>query len=160
MDKFDPNDWTKSFVRLNREFCIKFLIQTNEEILSFVKKGEYKTAVAGLDRMLNGMITMHNAKTGDFRPFVCGLSFVEGDIIACAFNDSPNNKRRDTALKAFMDARDYSKGGMGEFATMAIDALQSGISFIDFIAKFDPDFPNGTVINILSDTTKRLNDLL
>ena len=160
MDKYDPNEWTERFVRLNRNFCIRFLLQTNEEVLTFVKGGKYKVAIAGLDRMMNGMIVMHNARLGNFKPFICGLSFIEGDIIACALNDAPDNKRRDIALKAFMDAYDYSTGGLAEFASEAIQLLQQGIDFSDFKNTFDPNFPDESIFGILTTNRTHLSDML
>ncbi len=159
MDRYDPNEWTKDFVVSNKSFCVNFLKDTNEQIIELVKKGDYKASIAGLDRMLNGLITMHNAGIGNCRPHVCGLSFIEGMIVACGLYEAPNDRRRDTALKAFMDARDYSTGGIKEFAIEAIDALESGISFEDFKEEFDLDFPSDAV-NMLSDTTHRFDDLL
>ncbi len=160
MDRYDPNDWTKDFVRSNKSFCISVLKDGNEQIIEFVKKGDYKIVVAGLDRMLNGLVTMQNAGIGNYRPYSSVLSFVEGDIIACGLVEMSEDKRRNSALKLFMDARDFSTGGIGGLASQAISALESGISLEKFKQEFDPTFPNGTVLNILSDTMHRLDDLL
>lgn len=160
MDRYDPNEWTKDFVLSNKSFCVSFLKETNELIIKYVKEKNYKASIAGLDRMLNGLITMQNAGIGNCRPYICGLSFVEGDIIACGLFEAPNDRRRDIALKAFMDARDFSTGGIGELANQAINALESGISFERFKQDFDPNFPDDTVLDMLSDTTHRLDDLL
>ena len=160
MDRYDPNEWTKEFVVSNKSFCVNFLKETNEKIIQLVRQNDYKSSIAGLDRMLNGLITMQNAGVGNCRPYLCGLSFVEGIIIACGLSEAPSDKRRDTALKAFMDARDFSTGGMKEYAEQAIDALQSGMSFEAFKNNFDPNFPNDTVLDMLSDTTHRFDNLM
>ena len=67
---YDPNEWTREFVSANPDFCIRKLKETNEQIIDWLKQGEHKTAVAGLDRVLNGLITMTNAGY-DFRSHIC-----------------------------------------------------------------------------------------
>lgn len=160
MDRYDPNEWTKDFVLSNKSFCVGFLKETNERIIELVEQKDYKASIAGLDRILNGLITMQNAGAGNCRPYICGLSFVEGVIIACGLSEASDDKRRECALKAFMDARDFSNGNMREFANQAISALESGIGFEKFKQDFDPDFPNGTVLDLLSDTTHKFDNLL
>lgn len=160
MDRYDPNEWTKKFVLSNKSFCVSVLKETIKRIIELVKSRDYKASIVGLDRTLNGLITMQNTGTGNCCPYICGLSFVEGDIIACGLYEAPNEKRREYALKAFMDARDFSNGNMEEFANQAIYALESGISFDGFKKTFDPDFPNDLVLDMLSDTMQKLDDLI
>ena len=160
MDRYDPNQWTAEFVASNKSFCVELLKDTSEKIVSLTDCGDYKAAIAGLDRMLNGLIVMHNAGVGNCKPHLCGLSFAEGTIIACALDDAPDDKRRDTAIKAFLDARDYSNGGLGQYADSAIDALRSGMTFDEFKETFDPNFPDDTVQIFLSDMPEKLDRLL
>ena len=103
---------------------------------------------------------MHNAGCINCKPFVSGLSFAEGEIIACGFDDALETKRRKTALLALEDARDYSNGSIKQIAEPRINALRSGMSFEDYEYEFEPDFPSAIVSEFLEPTVQRLNSLL
>ena len=80
MDRHDPNQWTKEFVVGNKDFCIRIIKDTNNQVIDYIKQGEHKAAIAGLDRILNGLVTMINAGY-DYRSHVCFFSWIEANIM-------------------------------------------------------------------------------
>lgn len=104
VDHTDPNTWTKQYVASHRKECLSFLQETSLLIIRYIRQGNYKAAVAGLDRILNGMITMQNSKCGNYYPFLYTFSMVEGILLASM--GSPYIKN---AIKVFEDARDFAQ---------------------------------------------------
>lgn len=107
MDKFDPNEWTPKFVRNEPEFCMELLRQINATVIEVVREKNYAPAVAGLDRILNGLITILKAG-GNVKPHLCMFSWMEAEIIAFGI-DAPEEKCRRTAIALYEDARDFAK---------------------------------------------------
>ena len=107
MDRFDPNEWTKQFVRQEPEFCMDILRQINATVIDLVREEDYAPAVAGLDRILNGLITFQNAGA-NVKPHLCMFSWMEAEIIAFGV-DAPEENCRATAIQLYEDARDFAK---------------------------------------------------
>lgn len=157
----DPNTWTGSFVSTNRAECLRFLRETTSMIVDFVQQKNYLAAIAGLDRVLNGLIIMQNAKCGDFRSHLAMFSMCEGSILAFGINDVdvPESKQREAALKLFEDARDFSKSEQTRQFLQEIAAdFKSGVSLKRIKDKYGSDFPQ-SVIDILADLNNKLFQL-
>lgn len=158
MDRNDPNTWTSSFVSTNRTECLSFLQETNSMIIDFVHQKNYFAAISGLDRVLNGLIIMHNAKCGDFRSHIAMFSMCEGMIIVFGSFGSnyPESKRREAALGMFEDAHDYSQSEQTKKIVREInDDLKSGISLIRIKDTYGSGFPQ-SVTDILTDLNSNL----
>lgn len=156
MDKFDPNDWTPVFVSSNRPFCLKVLQDTNETVVELVRNGQYEPAVSGLDRILNGLITMQNHTDGDYRSHICFFSWMEAELIAFGIKNAPEDKRREMALRAYEDARDFARSeNTRNTISAVIRDLQSGMALDALQRKHDPDFPY-SVVEILEGMNSKL----
>lgn len=161
MDRDDPNTWTKDFVLAHRADCLRFLQTTNSQVIDYVRRKNYVTAVAGLDRIQNGLITMNNAKCGDFFSHLAMFSLCEASIIAFGIPDSVMHEdmRRERALLLFQDARDFSKSADVKNLMSAIIAdLESGTPLTEINKEYDPDFPQ-SVIETLTKLNSRLSSI-
>lgn len=159
MDKYDPNTWTESYVSSNRTECLDFLKETDYLVVNYVRQKNYSAAVAGLDRILNGLVVMQNGRCGDFRSHIAMFSQCEAAIAAFgAFGPSATeSRRRETALKLFEDARDFAKSERTkEILSGVISALKSGAPLARIQEEYDPDFPQ-SVIDNLKDLQGRLS---
>lgn len=152
MDKYDPNQWTQSFVQENADFCFSILEDTNTRTVQFLKQANYSAAVAGIDRMLNGAITINNAGVSNMKPFLAAYSFCQGTIIACGLTGFEESKRKNTAMSAFADARDFAEDELKQISQQTISLLESGCSLTAFKQQVSPDFP-ADVIKIMSNPT-------
>lgn len=155
IDKTDPNTWTKSFVSSNQTLCLQVLREVNSLVLQSLSKKEYPSAVACLDRFLNGLIIMQNTNCGDFRSFLSIYSLCVATVIAFGV-DAPENKRREVALGNLKDARDFSTSKeTTEYATAMIADLKSGMSFPRLQQKYSPKFPQDE-ISLIKDLGSKL----
>lgn len=139
----DPNSWTKSYVSSNRSACLAHLREVNLAIIQYVRQGNYKAAITGLDRILNGLVVMSNSGCGNFSSHMSMFSLAEGIIlIANPFKDAKEGNVRETAIKALMDARDFAQGeSTKQIVENMINAFQAGKS----IEQIDPEFPDSVV---------------
>ncbi len=155
MDRTDPNSWTPQYVRSNTPECIDFLIETNERIIRLLYNVENAAAIAGLDRVINGLVVMQNAGCGNFRPHISLLSMVEGlvmlfgPVVAPDGRIATESKRRETAISALEDARDFSSSDdMKQTYTWLISEIRSGTSVEKIKAESNVDIPGDLVENI------------
>ena len=127
MDRYDPNQWTKDFVGENKDFCIRILKDTNRQVIEFLEQGEHEAVLVGLDRILNGLVTMINAGF-DYRSQVCFFSWMQADVILFGdFPNAPEKNRLETAKKAYLDARDFAKGPTAKKTVSAVlEDMDSG----------------------------------
>ena len=158
MDRYDPNDWTNAFVRSNRDFCFDFLKDTAERVLELLEEESYKAAIAGMDRILNGAMTMHNSGAANMRPFLATMSFSEGILIACGMEGAPPDRRRSAALASFEDAKSFTNSSLSQYADQAIRLLKKGYDFDEVQEALCPDFPED-LISLMSDTADRIESL-
>ena len=154
MDRYDPNEWTKSFVAENQSFCLEQLRSTNNRVIELIEQREYAPAVAGLDRIINGLITMLNA-SGDYRSQICFFSWIEADIILFGM-DAPEDRKRNTALQLLEDDRDFAKSETSKQNIIAmISDLRSGKSISTMRTEYGSEFPSAD-IDMLRDLNGKL----
>lgn len=155
MNKQDPNTWTPRYVSWHTRECLHFLQETNKMVVELLKQGQYEACVAGLDRIINGLIVMQNSKCGDYRAHLCMLSWCEGNIISMGV-DAPEGKRREAALMMYQDACDFAKSdSTKEGLKEVMYALQSCMTLEEFTEKVEPNFPEET-LDILEQITGKL----
>lgn len=161
MDRSDPNTWTQSYVSSNRAECLRFLQETDRLVVKYIRERNYPAAVAGLDRILNGLVALHNGKCGNFRSHIAMFSMCEASVIA--FGDlgpgAPESRRRATAMGLFQDAYDFSQSqATKETIAEVISQLKSGAPLTKIKSRYDSDFPQST-INFLTDLHDRLSNV-
>ena len=155
MNKQDPNTWTPRYVSWHTRECLRFLQETNMLVVNLLKQGQYEACVAGLDRIINGLIVMQNSRCGDYRAHLCMLSWCEGNIIAMGV-DAPEGKRRETALSMYRDACDFAKSDSTKESLKEIMyELQLRMSLQEFMEEVEPNFPEET-LDILEKITGKL----
>lgn len=155
MDRYDPNEWTKRFVTDEPEFCINVLRDINETVAALISERNFPPAVAGLDRIINGLIVFQNAGA-DFLPHICFFSWVEGELIAFGLEGANPSIRRQNAIKCYEDARDFAKSqNTKDNLTPIIEDLKAGVPFDELREDYDPDFPDSCV-EMLGDLQERL----
>ncbi len=161
----DPNNWTKSYVQANAAACVEFLIETNRRISSMLYEKNYAAAIAGMDRVLNGLVTMQNAGCGNFGSHIAVMSFAEGTVIAFGeveYNGKTASEanRRATAIKAFEDARDFaSSEQLKSTAAQVISLLKSGQSLASIAQEQELDLPEEAIDGV-DTVTRQLEKLL
>ena len=144
MDRYDPNEWTESFVKSEASFCMQTLRNINETVAALIDERNYPPAVAGLDRILNGLITFQNAGA-DVRPHLCLFSWLEAEVIAFGM-DAPEDYRRKTALSLFEDARDFAKSqNTRDNLSVIIVDLKTGVPLNKIRDEYEPDFPDSVI---------------
>ncbi len=143
MDRHDPNQWTKEFVVGNKDFCIRIIKDTNNQVIDYIKQGEHKAAIAGLDRILNGLVTMINAGY-DYRSHVCFFSWIEANIMLFGnLPDAPEQNRINTAKATLLDAKDFAKGETAKNTiNEIINDINKGYELSALTSKYAGDFPN------------------
>ncbi len=157
MDRYDPNEWTTSFVRSNADFCLQFLQETNAIIVRVLREGNCTAAVAGLDRTLNGLITFYNAgaQTDLVRYLISCLSLVESHVIAFGLEGGDPTARRKNALACLEDARDFAGDeDMKELIQPLLRDLYSNKSLDQLRYDHEPNFPADSV-----DLLEEIHDL-
>ena len=154
---YDPNEWTKAFVLDQKDFCIRKLKETNNLVMDYLRQGEHKAALTGLDRILNGLITMVNAGY-DFRSHVCFFSWIEANVILFGdLDDAPEHNRIKTAKEALLDARDFAKSETAKKnISVIIDDIERGCGISALAQKYNEDFPNFE-IEMLADLNEKLS---
>ncbi|MBQ0102418.1 MAG: hypothetical protein KBT31_06460 [Firmicutes bacterium] len=161
MDKYSPNEWTKDFVRSNEDFCFSLLKEINNKAISLVKSGssdDYAAACIGLNQMMNGATVMQAAGIADMRPVLSTSSFDVGILVAFGCTGYPESKRKETAILAFEDCKDFSKGTLADYADQMIELMRSNTNLDDIKNDTFPDFPND-LIELMSDTPQKLDKL-
>ncbi len=155
MDRYDPNEWTGSFVKENTAFCMEFLRETNQKVIDLLEEGTYDAAVAGIDRILNGLIVLQNNTSGNYKPHICMISWMEAFVIAFGV-DASEDQKRETVINCLQDAYDFAKSeNTKEDIMKCINDFKSGAPFDEIYASEQHDFP-GEVIEILSDIDGKL----
>jgi hypothetical protein len=149
----DPNTWTADFVRRNAADCIQFLKEAHMTVIKLTRDGNYQPVVAGIDRIINGFITMHNAGVGNYMPHMATLSLLESQIVAFGVTEAPENRRIKTALNLMRDAYDFAstdtfKGAIKD----CIEIFESGMDIDDIMDEVEPGFPEQT-LELLEDLT-------
>lgn len=149
----DPNSWTKSYVSSNRSACIAHLREINLAIIQYVRQENYKAAITGLDRILNGLVVMSNSGCGNFNSHMSMFSLAEGIIlIANPFKDAKEGNVREIAIKVLMDARDFAQSeSTKQIVENMINAFQAGKS----IEQIEPEFPD-SVVEVLQNMDGKL----
>ncbi len=146
MDRTDPNTWTKDFAKNNKNYCFDFLAETNELVVKYMKSGNYKGAVAGIDRILNGLIVLQNSGVADCKPHLCLFSWCNADIVLYCVNDAPDYKRKEVALANYEDARDFAKSdSTKESLRSIISDIKGGSSVSTLKSRYGRDCPQETI---------------
>lgn len=154
MDRYDPNEWSERFVARDPDFCMSVLRNVNETVIDLLENGNYAPAVAGLDRILNGLFTFLNAGA-DVRAHICFFSWMEGMVIAFGVQ-APESKRKENAIKVLEDARDFAKGeNTKQNISMLISDIRSASSLSALCDEYDPEFPS-SVVETLGDLQEQL----
>lgn len=143
MDRHDPNQWTKEFVLENKDFCIRVIKDHNNQVIDHLKKGEHKLSIVGLDRIMNGLVTMINAGY-DYRSQVCFFSWIEANIMLFGnLEDAPEQNRIKTAKDALLDAKDFAKDETTKKTiSEIINDINKGYSLSTLASKYAEDFPD------------------
>lgn len=156
MDKYDANTWTKSFVSKNRSECIKLSWETNELVIKYLRqrtKSSISAAIWGLNMLMSGLATMQEGNCGDFRSYLFGYSMVTGAVILLYDIDMPEHKRREVAISAFLDARDFATS---EQAKRNMQEIVSELNSKTPLSEVCKDFDEGEIISLLQDLGSRL----
>lgn len=154
MDRYDPNDWNTRFVSREPEFCMQVLRQTNATVIELLEAEEFAPAVAGMDRILNGLITFLNAGA-KVRPHLCFFSWMLAEIAAFGV-DAPEDRRKKVAIGNLEDARDFAGSeGTKDTLSQIIREMKSRDSLARIQQRVDPDFPE-SVIDMLNDLQEKL----
>lgn len=142
MDRHDPNQWTKEFVLENKDFCIRAIKDHNNQVIDHLKKGEHKLSIVGLDRIMNGLVTMINAGY-DYRSQVCFFSWIEANIMLFGnLEDASEQNRIKTAKDALLDAKDFAKDETTKkTVSEIIDDINKGYNLSSLANKYAQDFP-------------------
>lgn len=156
MDRFDPNQWTVEFATENRGFCIREIREINDQVINCLEQGEHTAAIAGLDRILNGLVTLIHAGC-DCRSEACFFSWVEANIMLFGSIDAPNENIIRTARKTLLDARDFAKSEQAKNNIREIlDELNRGYSVSALKSKYGTEFPKAE-IQMLMDMHEKLD---
>lgn len=156
VDINDANTWTKAFAATHRSECIRSLWETNELCIRYIRQEEeqsLKAALWGLNMLMNGLTVMQDAKCGSFRSYLFGFSMVAGEIILCCDVGVSEHKRRELAIDAFLDARDFATS---EQAKRNMNAVVSAIKKGRSLSELQADFNVDEVIGHLQDMGSRL----
>ena len=109
VDYEDPNTWTKGYVTTHSEECLEFIREANQLVIRYTQQRDYRAALVGLDRILNGLITMQNSKQRDYRSFISMFSLAEAIVL---YHGGPTigskSKAVSAAIDMFEDARDFA----------------------------------------------------
>lgn len=142
MDRHDPNQWTKEFVLENKDFCIRVIKDHNNQVIEHLKKDEHKLSIVGLDRIMNGLVTMINAGY-DYRSQVCFFSWIEANIMLFGnLEDASEQNRIKTAKDALLDAKDFAKDETTKKTiSEIINDINNGYNLSALANKYAQDFP-------------------
>lgn len=99
----DPNTWTTEYVISHRGECLDDLREINQLVIRYVRQENYAAGIAGLDGILNGLVTMQNSKQDNYSSFISMFSMVEA-IVMLSFSPASS----DTAIMLLEDARDFA----------------------------------------------------
>lgn len=153
LDIDDPNTWTKSYVLSNRSACIACLREINLLVIRYIRQENYKSAIAGLDRILNGLVTMSNSGCGNFRSHMSMFSLAEGTLIAsCPIAEATEEYIRETAIKSWEDARDFAQN---ESTKQIVENMINSFNAGESINQTDPEFPD-SIIELLQNMDGKL----
>lgn len=158
MDRYDPNQWTKDFVVSNKDFCIRQIKKTNNQVIDYLKQGVHEAVVVGIDRILNGLVTMMNAGY-DYRSHACFFAWIQANVMLFGnLSDAPEQNRLKTAKAALLDARDFAKSETAKNnISLIIDDINKGYDLSMLTDKYADDFPNFE-IETLADLNNKLDN--
>lgn len=143
LDTDDPNDWTKSYVSSNRSACLARLREINLTVIGCINQKDYKSAIVGLDRILNGLVIMSNSGCGNFRSHMSMFSLAEGTIlVANPFEGVNEEKVRENAIKVLSDARDFAQN---ESTKRIVENMITSFHAGKSIEQIEPEFPDSVV---------------
>lgn len=146
MDRTDPNTWTQSFVKDNIKYCFDFLAETNKIVVRCIRQGEFTGAVAGVDRIINGLITIHNSGAQKCKELISGFSRANGDILLFSLADTDERKFREAALANYEDAYDFSSEASSRgYIRLRIDDIKDGRSLSALKSRYAKDYPENTI---------------
>lgn len=156
MDRYDPNQWTKAFAAENEAFCIGQLKGFNDQVIHWLELGNHEAVVVGLDRILNGLVTMIQAGY-DCRSHACFFSWVEANVLLFGdFQGATEQNRLQTAEKALLDARDFAKSADAKNnISLMINDIQKGYDLSALAKKYADAFPQNE-LELLHDLNRRL----
>lgn len=103
-DFTDPNNWTKEYVRSHRKECLSYLKETNLLVIRYVRQNNYEACITGLDRILNGLMTMQNSKCGDYWSIMSMFSMAEGVLLTFL-----GPRGVPVAIDMLKDAKDFAR---------------------------------------------------
>lgn len=111
VDSEDPNTWTAQYVTLHRKECLTLIWETNQITIRCLREGSYAPAIVGLDRILNGLITMHNCKRENYRSFLFSFSMLESIVLMALIPSNPDKASSITssAIATLEDAMDFAR---------------------------------------------------
>lgn len=110
VDSEDPNTWTAQYVTLHHKECLTLIWETNQITIRCIRERNYAAAIVGLDRILNGLITMHNCKRENYHSFLCMYSMAEGIVLMALIPSNPAKASQITrnAISLLEDAMDFA----------------------------------------------------
>ncbi|MDE6641884.1 MAG: hypothetical protein K2K63_15325 [Acetatifactor sp.] len=155
MDILDPNTWTKDFAVEHYNECIHSLWEASELVIRYIRQQNYKMALTGLDRILNGLTIIHNSSYGDFRSELFAFSMIEGTIIASCLEEAPENKCREAAIAMFSDARDFATN---TYAKQEMEAVISELKRGMPLSEMRANYNENEIIFMLQDLSSRLKE--
>jgi hypothetical protein len=161
MEIREPNEWTKDYVKKNTEGCLNLLVEYTMLVIKYIEDDNYTAAVAGTDRILNGLIVLLNAGIGNFRPYISQFSLCQGNLIAFGniADESKSSQVKKNALAMYEDAYDFAKTDrVKDYLSPIIGFLKEGGSLAELKEEIDPDFPKDT-LDSFKDLLKKLNQI-
>ena len=155
MDRQDPNTWTPSYASQNLSDCLAFLRETNQLVIRYTEQENYSAAIAGLDRILNGLIVILNSKSMDVRSHISLFSMCEAHLVAFGI-DAPESNRKSTAIQLMEDAIDFAKSETTKANFREIlNEFRNCTSLADLRDDYGADFQEA-VLDMLNNLNKQL----
>ena len=161
IDINDPETWTGSYVTSNRKECLITLQAHNLMAIDYLHQKNYLGALAYLNPIREGLLTMHNRGCGIFRSQIATFSMCIALITAFgSFDASVDTRQRREEALAYLE---YAKNIVREveswqslqsFYQKIIDDLKSCTSLTQIKDKYD--FPQ-SVIDILTSTNDEIS---
>ena len=122
VNREDPSTWTKEYVSSHHADCLAFLRDTNLLTIRYSQQDNALGAITALDRILDGLVALQNAKCGEYRSFLSSFSMVEGVLLISLGPAAIPN-----AIKALKDARDFAqKPGTRQHIEAILAPLEKG----------------------------------
>lgn len=152
MDKYDPSEWTREFVKRNRRECEEIQQMMTAAICNALTHNDYLAAAQGCDAACTGFATMVNVwGIEQYGGALYTYSFLLAEI--CIFGMGGENGLK-ACMPPLQDAYDFAckyikaggqtaqkaKRDMEKFASM-INDINRGVSVEKLREKYSPDFP-------------------